>query len=218
MDGSPYVISYLFPRWYGTLNWIFWLKVWGVWGINDTVLSIRASDILSEALPIYPIHLRNDMEHSISNVCLPLQHNTPFPMLMWCPTFVVLLEFGECLGAWITQCWAYGDQICCQNSSNPPYTYEKSYGVLRQQYTSLLTTYHTISCPDMLPNICYFVWKLRLVFSHKWHSVEHMRIGDAVKSFFSLPYTSTECYGVLKQHWMALLTSYNTISCTDVVP
>ena len=73
------------------------------WGMNDTVLGIWGWDMMSEALLVYPIQLLNDMEYSSSNICLSLVvwHTIPFLLLIWCPSFVILILelLGVCCGA-----------------------------------------------------------------------------------------------------------------------
>ena len=53
-------------------NWIFCLKIDSFCGRKDTVFTIRGLDILSEALLIILIHLREVSKQSSSNGCMTL--------------------------------------------------------------------------------------------------------------------------------------------------
>ena len=54
-------------------DWVFFLKIDSFCGRKDTaVLAIRGLDILSEALLIILIHLREVMKQSSSNGCMTL--------------------------------------------------------------------------------------------------------------------------------------------------
>ena len=41
---------------------------------------------------------------------------------------------------------------------------------------------HPISCAERVPKICYFVCKLRVNITYKWHNVSHMGPVDVVRS------------------------------------
>ena len=60
--------------------------------INDTVWSIWGLEMLSKAFSVYHIHLQNVMEYSSSIGWLSLRHTIPFPVLMWYPKLVILIE------------------------------------------------------------------------------------------------------------------------------
>ena len=77
----------------GTHNWLFYLKFEHSFGRKDTVLTMRASDTLPEALKNNPIHEGKVMKHSSSNGCTSLRHSITFPRLIYCsrPRIVLLL-------------------------------------------------------------------------------------------------------------------------------
>ena len=53
-------------------DWVFFLKIDSFCGRKDTVLAIRGSDILSEALLVIHIHLREVNKQLSSNGCMTL--------------------------------------------------------------------------------------------------------------------------------------------------
>ncbi len=53
-------------------NWLDCLKFESIFDRKDTGLAIRGLDMLSEALPIILIHLREVRKHSSSNGCMSL--------------------------------------------------------------------------------------------------------------------------------------------------
>ena len=85
MDACPYGTLSHFPCWSGAPNWLFCLKLGSSFVRKDTVLIIRRSNALSEALIIIVIHLWEVRKQSSSNGCLSLRHSVTYPMLIWYP-------------------------------------------------------------------------------------------------------------------------------------
>ena len=72
MDVSSYSTSSHFPCWYGPQNLLFCIKYESSFHRNDTVLTIKSSYMLQEAILTIIIHLRMVMKHSSSNGCVSL--------------------------------------------------------------------------------------------------------------------------------------------------
>ena len=70
--------------------------------------------MLSEVHPILLIYLRKDTKHFISNGCLSLQHNIPFPVLIWYPKPDILCEIWELTSVKMVWCEPQGACKCCQ--------------------------------------------------------------------------------------------------------
>ena len=88
------------------------MKFEGTFGRKDTVLIIRGSHILSEALPTILIHKEEIMKLSRSNSCQSFGHSVIFPGLVWCPKLVILLENSSIFGRKDTVV-IIGGGICC---------------------------------------------------------------------------------------------------------
>ena len=63
---------------YSACNWLFYLKFGSRFGRKDTVMTMRWSDTLSEALLLILIYLGEISKHSSSNGCLSLWHSITF--------------------------------------------------------------------------------------------------------------------------------------------
>ncbi len=96
MYASPHVSMSYFPDWSGDQIDYFAWNVRVVSVKKDAVLTIRRSDILSEACPIILIHLREAGNHLISsNECLSLWHSATFLRLIWYLELMILCEIWE---------------------------------------------------------------------------------------------------------------------------
>ena len=110
---------------------------------NDTMWAIRGSYMLSEAPLIINMHVRNVINHSITNGCLSLQHaGIPFTMWIWFPTFEFCFKFES----WFWQKWHGADHkklVCAIRScSNHCYTSKKGYMKHSSSNGWLCTSWH----------------------------------------------------------------------------
>ena len=81
---------------FARLNWcpklVILLENWRFVSKNNTVMTIRLYDMLSQTLPIILIGLEEIRKHSSSNGCLSLQHWIIIPEVILCPKLCILLE------------------------------------------------------------------------------------------------------------------------------
>ncbi len=82
-----------FPKLIWCTRLILYLEIWDpVSCSKDSMLTLRGSDTLSEALPIILIHLRQVMKYSSSNGCMSLRHSTILLKLIWSSNLIIFLE------------------------------------------------------------------------------------------------------------------------------
>jgi len=122
--------------------------------------------MLPEALPVILIQSRKVMKHSSINWCLSLQHSVQFPMLRGCPKSGILYVIWELFVVWNWHGVDHKGLVdTARSSSSHHHTPNEGYETLNDQRVSLLAAHHPIYCAERVPNIRYFVWNLRLVFS-----------------------------------------------------
>ena len=85
----------IFPRliWCPKSVSILLLDIWDTFGSKDTVLIIRISNMLLDALPIISMYLMKVRKYSRSNGWHSLWHSIIFTRLIWCTKLVILLDF-----------------------------------------------------------------------------------------------------------------------------
>ena len=97
MNACPNGTAPHIPGWSGgAQNWTFWFKFESIFDRNDTMMTIRESHTLSEALLFLLIYLREVGKCSSSNRCMSLRYSVIFPRLIWCPKLAILL-IKKCL-------------------------------------------------------------------------------------------------------------------------
>ena len=77
------------PIWYFVCN----LRV--CYSRNNTMWTIRGSEMLAEAPPTLLIHLRKAMKHFSSNRYLSFLHSIPSSVIIWCPKYDILCAIWE---------------------------------------------------------------------------------------------------------------------------
>ena len=125
---------------------------------NDMMRAIRGSYMLSETLLIINVHIRNVINHSITNGCLSLQHGIPFTMLIWFPKFWFCFK----VESWFWQKWHAVDHkklVCAIRScSNHCYTSKKGYETLKQQWMTLHSMTHPITHAERMFQTWFVEW------------------------------------------------------------
>ena len=75
-------------------NWLFILKIETIFCRQDTLLTIKGSGMISDALHLVLIHIRMAEKHSSLYIYLLLSHSIIFRGLIWCPKLAILLKIG----------------------------------------------------------------------------------------------------------------------------
>ena len=146
------------------------------------VETISGLHILSEALPIILIYIREAGKYSRNNRCLSWWYIIIFPGLTWCPTkLIILLEIEEFV-FWKIH-WIDQESIRYSGigTSTDHSTYKRGQDMLKQQCMHVIMTRHRISQADLVPNIQYFAWNLRVVLGGKTLWRDHRGISYTIK-------------------------------------
>ena len=130
---------------------------------KDTVLTIRGSDMLSDALPLICIHPRKVMNYSSSNECMSLSHLVIFSTLIWSPKSVILSRIGVVV--WVEKDTLVAIKGSCILSGSHPIILIQLRNIRKDSYSNGCMAFGqsvTFSLPIWSPKLVFLIeiWEL----------------------------------------------------------
>ena len=109
--------------------------------------------MISDALHLVLIHIRMAEKHSSLYIYLLLSHSIIFRGLIWCPKLAILLKIGVFLLGENIVVGHMGVRYAIRSSLDHSYISNGGQGTLKQQWMSLLTTWHHNFMSNLVPKL-----------------------------------------------------------------